>query len=133
MNLITRIHLVLVTRGGLALMAFLAPVSAHHGGALEWDFEKSAGPVTGTATQFGFRFPHVQIFADVPDENGEVQKFVFVTRWTPTILREHGWRRTSIVPGDKVTVTYTPHLSNPTAGAITRLEVNGELLETNFE
>jgi hypothetical protein len=133
MKSITRIHLVLATCGMLALMGFLAPASAHHGGALEWDFGKNVGPVTGTATQFGFRFPHVQIFVDVPGENGEVQNFVFVTRWTPTILRDHGWRRTSIEPGDEVIVTYTPHLTNPTAGTISRLEVTGELLEINFE
>jgi hypothetical protein len=116
----------------LALMVVIYPAAAHHGGALEWNFEETVGPVTGTATQFGFRFPHVQIFVDMPSENGEMQNFVFITRWTPTILRDHGWRRTSIEPGDKITVTYNPHLSNPTAGTIINLEVNGELLATDF-
>jgi hypothetical protein len=115
------------------MLASVLPAAAHHGGALDWNFEERTGPVTGVATKFGFRFPHVQIFVDVPGENGEMQKFLFTTRWTPTILRKHGWTRNSIEPGDEITVTYFNHVSNPNAGAIIRLEVNGELLETNIE
>lgn len=123
----------LLTVTTLVLVCAVSPASAHHGGALEWNFEEMIGPVTGTATKFGFRFPHVQVFVDVPGENGDSQNFVFITRWTPTILRKHGWTRNTIKPGDEITVTYIPHLSNEKAGAISRLEVNGELLETNFD
>lgn len=128
-----RTHVVMAAIATVAWVTMIFPAAAHHGGALEWNFDESVGPVTGIATKFGFRFPHVQVFVDIPGENGEAQKFVFITRWTPTILTKHGWTRSSIKPGDKVTVTYIPHISNPTAGAISRLEVNGELLETNFD
>jgi hypothetical protein len=117
----------------LGLTGVTAPAVAHHGGALDWNFEEQRGPVTGVATKFGFRFPHIQIFADLPDENGEIKNFTLISRWTPTILRKHGWTRKSIEEGDEIKVTYFPHVSNPTAGAIIRIEVNGELLVTDIE
>ena len=117
----------------LSCVVISGPAVAHHGGVLDWKYDNPVGPVTGVATQFGFRFPHVQIFIDLPDEDGEVRNFLLITRWTPTILRKHGWTRKSIKPGDKITVTYDEHVSNPDAGHIIRLEVNGDLLETNFD
>ena len=118
---------------GVLFCTLSGPATAHHGGAQDWNFDKTVGPVTGVATIFGFRFPHIQIFIDLPDENGKARSFALITRWTPTILRKHGWTRNSIKPGDEITVTYFEHASNPNAGAIIRLEVNGELLETEFD
>ena len=117
----------------LLLTAVMTPAAAHHGGALDWNFKEQVGPVTGKATKFGFRFPHIQIFIALPDENGEVRDFALVVRWTPTILRKHGWTRNSIKEGDEVTVTYFPHATNPDAGAVISMAVNGEPLVTDIE
>lgn len=104
---------------------------AHHGGAVEWQ-ERVAGPLTGTATDFAFRFPHVVVTLEV-GEGESVETWSIVTRWTPTILRRAGWSRSSIEPGDRVTVTYRPHVGEPTIGHMETIEVNGETLPLEFE
>ncbi|HVJ30447.1 MAG TPA: DUF6152 family protein, partial [Gammaproteobacteria bacterium] len=79
----------------IAVMAscFVAasPAAAHHGGDVEWA-DKAVGPITGTVTKFSFQFPHVFFEMNVA-ENGAEVPWTMTTRWTPTILREHGWTR----------------------------------------
>jgi hypothetical protein len=114
-----------------ALPGLLAPAAAHHGGAIEFQ-TRIDGPLTGTVTEFAFRFPHVVIYLDVASEGGQKQRWAMNTRWTPTILRRHGWTRHSVKPGDTVTVTYRPHLSAPTVGDMLTIEVNDEPLPLEF-
>jgi hypothetical protein len=103
---------------------------AHHGGDVEWA-NKAVGPITGTATKFSFQFPHVFFDMNVAEEGGAAP-WTITTRWTPTILREHGWNRDSIKPGDKVTVTYLPHVEKPHIGQMVTVEVNGRSLQLSF-
>jgi hypothetical protein len=121
-------------RGGLAIVAVYAlaagPVTAHHGGDVEWGND-TLGPLAGTATKFAFQFPHVFFEMDVP-ENGGTTSWTITTRWTPTILREHGWSRESIKPGDKITVMYLPHVEKPGIGQMQTVEVNGMPLPLSF-
>ena len=102
------------------------PASAHHGGGIEWDRPREEGPISGTVTEFAFRFPHVHLYLDVEDENGEIQEWVMSTAGTPTMLRERGWTRSSVREGDIVTVIYNPHVTSPTLGNIVTIAVNGE-------
>jgi hypothetical protein len=106
------------------------PAAAHHGGDVEWS-DSAVGPITGTATKFAFQFPHVYFEMSV-DENGGAAPWTITTRWTPTILREHGWSRDSIKAGDKVTVTYLPHVDKPRVGQMVTIEVNGRALPLSF-
>ena len=120
-------------RGWAVLAAALVgawPVAAHHGGDVEWG-DKAIGPITGTATKFAFQFPHVFFELDVPQDGGAA-KWTMTTRWTPTILRDHGWSRESIKAGDKVTVTYLPHVEKPRIGQMVTIEVNGRELPLSF-
>ncbi len=116
---------------GLA-MAWLAawPAVAHHGGDVEWG-EATVGPIAGTATKFAFQFPHVFFEMNV-EEGGAAGTWTITTRWTPTILREHGWSRESIKAGDKITVTYLPHVDKPHVGQMQTIEVNGKALPLSF-
>jgi len=114
-----------------AALASSLPVFAHHGGGIEWQRE-IVGPLSGTATEFAFRFPHVVIYMDVVDDNNQTQRWALNTRWTPTILRQHGWTRSSVKPGDTITVTYQPHVSAPTVGNMATIVVNGEALPLDF-
>jgi hypothetical protein len=116
---------------GFVVLAASSPARAHHGGAVEWGAE-ARGPLSGVVTEFAFRFPHVQVLVDVEDEDGATTQWTLVTRWTPTILRRHGWSRDSIKPGDSVTVTYLPHVDSPTVGSIQSIDVNGEPLSLDF-
>ena len=102
---------------------------AHHGGGLDSSRELVVDPMTGVVTEFAFRFPHIQLYIDVTDDNGTVHKWALTNGRTPTMLRARGWTRNSIKPGDVVTVMYRPHVVNGRIGSMTHLQVNGELLE----
>jgi hypothetical protein len=123
-----------MVRLGAAAAAFgvlAAPVAvAHHGGDVEWG-DAAVGPLTGTAKKFAFQFPHVFFEMDVAAGDG-VAAWTITTRWTPTILREHGWSRESIKAGDEVTVTYLPHVDKPHVGQMVTIEVNGQPLPLSF-
>ena len=89
------------------------------------------GRLAGTATKFAFQFPHV--FFEMTVEAGRrTSTWSITTRWTPTILREHGWSRESIKPGDKISVTYLPHVDKPRVGQMQTIEVNGKALPLSF-
>ena len=113
------------------LIAFGPLASAHHGGRVEWQ-DRVEGPIVGVATEFALRFPHVLVFIDVKDKSGNVQRWALNTRWTPTILRQHGWTRDSIKPGDTIEVTYQPHVRQPTVANMVTLKVNGKELPLEF-
>ena len=92
---------------------------------------KATGPITGSATKFAFQFPHV-FFEMSVGEAAAATTWTITTRWTPTILREHGWSRESIKPGDRVTVTYLPHVDKAHVGQMVTIEVNGAALPLSF-
>lgn len=115
-----------IVLAGVGAASALTTSQAHHGGAVEWQADL-IGPVTGTATAFDFRFPHVVVHMDVETDDG-VESWSMVTRWTPTILRKLGWSRSSVVAGDEITVMYQPHVSDPTVGHMRTITVNGEAL-----
>ena len=119
------------TKYFLVLICFLAASTlgqAHHGGGSYWTEDQLVGPVTGTATNLSFNFPHVSFSLDIPDEQGNLVNHTMSIRWTPTVLRRMGWRRNSIRPGDELTVTFVPHKQDPTVGALRSLVVNDEPL-----
>jgi hypothetical protein len=120
---------------GAALLACsmlaVGPVTAHHGGDVEWA-DGAVGPISGTATKFAFQFPHVYFEMEAAADGGGVAPWTITTRWTPTILRDHGWSRDSIKPGDKVTITYLPHVDKPLIGQMVTIEVNGLSLPLSF-
>jgi hypothetical protein len=105
------------------------PALAHHGGGVEYFMDRTLGPITGVVTSFAFNFPHPQIYFDVKDEKGGVQKWAAVMQLTPTALRARGWTRQSVKPGDTLTVTYSPHRTAPNVGFARRIEVNGKFLD----
>ena len=102
---------------------------AHHGGGVEYFMGETRGPVSGTVTRFNFAFPHPQVFFDFTDENGEVIPWAAVMRLSPVGLRQRGWTRQSLKPGDTITLIYSPHRTAPNVGFARRIEVNGEFLD----
>ncbi len=90
---------------GLFLVAAscLVPVSsfAHHGTS-PYDSTKLT-TVKGTVTGFEFINPHVQIFLDVKDDKGKIEKWSGEAN-SPNVLTRHGWTRDVIHPGDEITL-----------------------------
>ncbi len=102
---------------------------AHHGGGVEYYMDQTLGPISGTVVRFNFAFPHPQVFFDVTSEDVTVVQWAAVMRLTPVGLRQRGWSRDSLKPGDTLSVMYSPHRTAPNVGFARRIEVNGEFLD----
>jgi len=91
-----------------ALLAALAglfmasgPVFAHHGTAAYETTKLTT--VKGTATEFKFINPHVEITVEVKDDKGKIEKWLGEAN-SPNVLSRHGWSKEIIRPGDQITV-----------------------------
>jgi len=84
-----------------------APALAHHSFAM-FDFQASK-TVTGTVEQFDWTNPHTFIWLQVPTAagNGVTERYGF-EGMSPNFLGRRGWTKSTLKPGDKVTVTYHP-------------------------
>jgi len=78
------------------------PLFAHHSFAAEFDVKQ---PVTlkGTVTKLEWTNPHVWIYLDVKDEQGNVQHWQ-CENGAPNALSRMGWTRHSLNVGDQVTI-----------------------------
>jgi hypothetical protein len=93
----------LLTAGG--------PVVAHHGTAAYADKITELKQVT--VTRFSWSNPHTLIDFDAKNANGEVVHWVCETA-APQALRLIGWSKTSLEPGDVITIDlYVAKNGNP--------------------
>jgi hypothetical protein len=89
-----------------ALMLASAPVMlAHHSFAA--DYASASISLHGTIVRFDWTNPHTRIYLNVVDANG------MLTKWecegsAPGGLVSNGWIRTSLKPGDLVTIEGFP-------------------------
>ncbi len=92
---------ILLTSAGLLLLVFLGSISsiAHHGNAA---YETTLTTVKGTVTDFEFINPHVEVYFDVKDENGKVEKWDGEAGNT-LALHRNGWNSKSLKAGDVAT------------------------------
>jgi hypothetical protein len=84
---------------GVFMMA--GPVFAHHGTAAYETTKLTT--VKGTATEFKFINPHVEITVEVKDDKGKIEKWIGEAN-SPNVLSRHGWSKEIIKPGDQITV-----------------------------
>ena len=88
-----------------SLFAVCGPLWAHHGNSA-YD-EEHWIDITGRVTEFVWSNPHCQIFLDVKDDKGAVVNWAIESQ-SPGILRRNSWTRTSVKPGDQLTITLAP-------------------------
>jgi hypothetical protein len=89
---------------GLLTLSLSWSVNAHHSGAM-FDDKKSV-ELSGTVLRYQWTNPHCWIQLIVAGADG-------ATEWSiemgsPSVLFRGGWRPTTLVPGDRVTVTVRP-------------------------
>lgn len=78
------------------------PTLAHHGTAA-YDI-KNVVTVKGTMRDFRFINPHVQLFFDVKNDKGEVEKWQ-AELTAPNKLSRAGWDKYTLKPGDSITAS----------------------------
>ena len=81
------------------------PMWAHHGNSA-YD-EAHWITISGAVTEFVWANPHCQIFLDVKDDKGVAVNWAIESQ-SPGILRRNNWTRTSVKPGDQITITLAP-------------------------
>ncbi len=96
---------------GIALMATglalgsAGPAGAHHSHAM---FDMTAEvSITGTVTNYSYRNPHVFLYLDVKEDNGEVVSWA-VEMSNIGNTQRRGIYRSTFQVGDVVTVTLNP-------------------------
>ena len=87
---------------GLGMSIISLSLFAHHGTAA-YDTTRSV-TVTGTLTEFRFINPHAQLFFDVKNDKGEVEKWQ-AELTAPNKLNRAGWDKDTLKAGDSITVS----------------------------
>lgn len=107
--------------------AATAPAVAHHSFAM-FDMTKTTA-ISGTVTEFRWTNPHAFLHLDVPGAGGAADDWA-VEMTSPNNLVKTGWRRSSLAPGDKVTVNIHPLINGKKGGSLASVTLpNGTVLE----
>jgi len=111
----------------LAAALLAVPAIAHHSFAM-FDMQTEA-TVVGTVTEFKWTNPHAFMALDAPGDNGVAASWA-IEMTSPNNLINGGWRRSSVKPGDKISVTYHPLVNGRRGGALVRVKLaDGKVLE----
>jgi len=109
----------------IALAAAGVSLSAHHSFAVfDMASEKT---ITGTVSKFEWTNPHTFIFVDVPNDKGVIETWA-IEGMSPNYLGRRGWSKTSVKPGDKITMTVRPLKDGKAGGMFVRAMVDGKVL-----
>ncbi|HWZ55678.1 MAG TPA: DUF6152 family protein [Verrucomicrobiae bacterium] len=88
--------------GVVVLLAVSVPIFAHHGAA-SYDISKMT-TLKGTVTSIQWMNPHTEVDIEVNDAAGKPEKYI-VESVSPLGLSRIGWTKSSLKPGDQITVT----------------------------
>jgi hypothetical protein len=112
--------------GLLATALLSAPAFSHHSNVA---FEVTkVDTITGVVTNFQWSNPHTSLKVMVSDGKGGNAEWALEGR-APGVLLRAGWTRKSLVPGETVTVDYSPARDGSKAGLIARVtKADGTIL-----
>jgi hypothetical protein len=92
-------------------------VTAHHSFApFDLTMEKT---ITGTVNRFEWTNPHSWIWVDVPNEKGGVDSWA-VEGMSPNYLARRGWSKSTLKPGEKITISVRPLRNGQNGGMFVR-------------
>ncbi len=102
-----------------------APGAAHHSYAM-FDMQKTVA-LQATVVRFKWQNPHAFIEADATARGGTERWSIEMT--SPNNLAQEGWKRTSLKPGDRVTIYVHPLRSGARGGSYAGVRLpNGSTL-----
>ena len=103
-----------------AVLVTAAAVGAHHSNAA-FDGDKVV-VLKGTVTEWKWSNPHVWILLLVEDDKGCKADWAIEGR-TPGQLLRAGWSRSTLKPGDIITVDFSPAKDGTRTGLLTRVRL----------
>ena len=109
----------------LALLAFgvglsiVGPLFAHHGRGNAYDMQKPA-TLEGIVTEVRWANPHVVIYMDVVDENGNVVNWGFENSNVSTLARQ-GYNRNTLRIGQEITAVVNPSRQGAPVGIVVKV------------
>jgi len=118
---------------GLVIVGLIAggtslAVAHHSAAAFDQTMEKV---ITGTVKKFDYSNPHTWVWLDVPNDQGGVETWG-VEGMSPNYLNRRGWTRTTLKPGDKLTITLRPMKNGEKGGMwVSAKRPDGEVLFMN--
>ena len=90
---------------GIGISLLTAPALAHHSFAM-FDAAQTV-ELSGTVKEMQWTNPHIWLQVMVADDAGEMVEWSLQMSSPGTMARQ-GWKPTTVVPGDEVTVTLHP-------------------------
>ena len=99
---------------GLAFPVLAIPAFAHHSYA-EFDTDKKV-TLSGTVKEFQWTNPHSWMLVMVPNAKGQPEQWA-VELNSVSLLAARGWKPKTVMPGDKVTITFHPMRNGSRAGS----------------
>jgi hypothetical protein len=103
------------------------PVSAHHGSGISYDMSKTV-TAEGTVTEFRWQNPHVYVMYDVKDTQGNVVNWGAETHAPVVCEDQDGWSKSTLKPGDKITIVVFPSKIGTSRGLLAKIVLNGKVI-----
>jgi hypothetical protein len=103
----------------VGLSALNGPLFAHHGRGETFDMEKET-TLQGPVTQVVWRNPHVLIYMDSEDENGNVVNWIFENSSVSGLARE-GYHRNTVKTGQEITAIVHPARNGAATGIVVKI------------
>jgi hypothetical protein len=108
---------------------------AHHGDAGR--YEESLTLLTGTVVELQFTNPHSIIVMDVADQAGNPVRWRAELGGPAGLIKQFGWNKTTLKPGDKITVigrrvkSGAPYINLTEMAKIVMADSGKEIFRTN--
>ena len=111
------------------VLALAGPALAHHSFAM-FDATRLV-TLTGSVKEFQYTNPHSWLQVMIPDANGQAVEWSFEAEGPSTLLRS-GIKKSTLMPGDKVTISFQPMKDGRPAGKWKSLvKADGTVLYTD--
>jgi hypothetical protein len=110
-----------------ALLMTSGTMFAHHGSGVSYDTSKMM-TAEGTVTEFQWRNPHVYVMYDVKDAQGNIVNWGAETHAPVVCENQDGWSKSTLKPGDKITISIFPSKIGTPRGLLAKIVLNGKVI-----